>query len=96
MLFPYPQIFYALLPLYIFLFPTPAPSAPRDVSARLVSGLDVEVTWRAPAIPNGQIIHYTVYGIPIVSFGPSVEQRRKRQSNIGVPTGSFHKVAGLE
>ena len=44
-----------------------APSAPRDVSARLVAPLEVEVRWRSPAVTNGDISHYTVFATPLRS-----------------------------
>ena len=44
-----------------------APSSPRDVTARLVAPLQVEVKWRPPAAPNGDISHYYVYAIPLAS-----------------------------
>ena len=54
-----------------------APSAPRDVSARLITPFLVEVSWRAPAIPNGVITHYTVYAVPQISHE---ETRNKRNT----------------
>ena len=44
-----------------------APTSPRDVTARLVAPLEVEVRWRSPAVTNGDISHYTVYAIPLRS-----------------------------
>lgn len=44
-----------------------APTSPRDVTARLVAPLKVEVRWRAPAVTNGDISHYYVYAIPLRS-----------------------------
>ena len=40
-----------------------APSPPRDVTVRLVNTPLVEVRWREPAVPNGIIVRYTVYGL---------------------------------
>lgn len=65
-----------------------APSEPRDVRVRLVTPLIVEVSWREPAVPNGHILHFTVYAIPIVAFEP---ERRRRQAAIDLP-GTFKKV----
>ena len=36
-----------------------------------------EVSWRAPALPNGVITHYTVYAVPQISHE---ETRSKRQT----------------
>ena len=54
-----------------------APSAPRDVKVRLIAPFLVEVSWRAPALPNGVITHYTVYAIPQIFHE---ETRSKRQT----------------
>ena len=54
-----------------------APSAPRDVRARLITPSLAEVSWRAPALPNGVITHYTVYAVPQLSHE---ETRSKRQA----------------
>ena len=51
----------------IISFSFSAPSAPRDVTARLVAPLKVEVRWRSPAVTNGDISHYNVYAIPLRS-----------------------------
>ena len=37
----------------------------------------MEVSWRAPAIPNGVITHYTVYAVPQISHE---ETRNKRNT----------------
>ena len=50
-----------------FLLAHAAPTSPRDVSARLVAPLEVEVRWRSPAVTNGDISHYYVYAIPLRS-----------------------------
>ena len=65
-----------------------APSQPRDVKVSLVTPLIVEINWREPAVPNGHIIHYTVYAIPIAQFEP---ERRRRQAIIDFP-GTIKKV----
>ena len=44
-----------------------APTSPRDVTARLVAPLKVEVRWRSPAVTNGDISHYYIYAIPLRS-----------------------------
>ena len=54
-----------------------APSAPRDVRARLITPSLAEVSWRTPAVPNGVITHYTVYALPQLSHE---ETRSKRQT----------------
>lgn len=54
-----------------------APSAPRNVTARLVKPLLAKVSWRVPTTPNGIITHYTVYATPHVAFDV---KRRKRQT----------------
>lgn len=46
-----------------------APSAPRDVRARLVETPVVEVRWREPTSPNGIIVYYTVYASATTFFG---------------------------
>ena len=54
-----------------------APSAPRDVRARLITPSLAEVSWRTPAVPNGVITFYTVYAVPQLSHE---ETRSKRQA----------------
>lgn len=39
----------------------PAPSAPRDVVASLVSTRFIKLTWRLPAEPHGDDVTYSVY-----------------------------------
>ena len=58
-------------------FSNVAPSSPRDVRVRQIRPLLVEVSWRAPAISNGVITHYTVYAIPKLSYEAT---RSKRQT----------------
>ena len=60
-----------------------APSEPRDVSVRLVTPLTVEVSWREPAVPNGQIVLYTVYAV----IAGSKPDRRRRQAVADLPGG---------
>lgn len=73
------------------LFPSPltGPSAPRNVTVRIIRPLLVEIRWRAPAVSNGQIIRYTVYAIPIAVFGPAI---RKRQAAPNLPSGTIKQV----
>ena len=54
-----------------------APSAPRDVTVRVIRPLLVEVSWKVPVVTNGNIIRYIVYAIPLVSTEPT---RGKRQA----------------
>ena len=46
-----------------------APSPPRAVNLRPVAPSTVEVSWTAPANPNGDIIFYTVYATHLGSCG---------------------------
>ena len=79
------------LPDTIHLPPHPltGPSAPRDVTVRLITPQLVEVRWRAPAVSNGQIIRYTVYAIPIAVSGPAIS---KRQAASNLPSGTIKHV----
>ena len=76
---------------YCLLPPPPCfltgPSAPRNVTVRLIAPLLVEIRWRQPAVSNGQIIHYTVYAIPIV-----VPAITKRQAASNPPNGTIKQV----
>ena len=59
----------------IIIHTTTAPSTPRNVVARLVRPLLVEVSWLRPSVTNGVIVQYKVYATPV-----SIPlQRRKRQ-----------------
>ena len=51
-----------------------APSAPCDVTVRLVTPRVAEVSWRMPAVTNGVINRYIVYAIPL---GGATRQRRQ-------------------
>ncbi len=53
------------------------------MAVRLVTPLTVEVSWREPALPNGQIFRYTVYAI----IAESTSDRRRRQAVIDPPGG---------
>ena len=44
---------------------------------RIIRPLLVEVRWKVPAVTNGNIVHYTVYAIPLVFTEPT---RGKRQA----------------
>lgn len=50
-----------------------APSPPRNVSVRLVKPMTVEIRWRTPALPNGNISQYTVYAVPFTSGDDGAE-----------------------
>ena len=65
------------------------PSAPRDVTVRLVTPRLVEIRWRRPAVSNGQIIRYTVYAIPITVSGPAIS---KRQAAPNLPSRTITQV----
>ena len=65
------------------------PSAPRDVTVRLITPQLVEVRWRRPAVSNGQIIHYTVYAISIAVSGPAIS---KRQAAPNLPSRTIKQV----
>ena len=65
------------------------PSAPRDVTVRLITPLLVEIRWRRPAVSNGQIIRYTVYAIPITVSGPAIS---KRQAAPNLPSRTITQV----
>ena len=53
------------------------------MSVRLVTPLTVEVSWREPAVPNGQIFRYTVYAV----IAGSKPDRRRRQAVADLPGG---------
>ena len=74
-----------------FLSPPPftGPSAPRNITVRLVTPLLVEIRWSIPALSNGQIIRFTVYGFPIAVFGPAIG---KRQAPSDLPAGTIKQV----
>ena len=65
-------------PLTVFPY-SPAPSPPRDITVRIISATVIEVSWRPPAVPNGEIIRYTVYLIPLTSTTGDQTSRQKRQ-----------------
>ena len=69
-----------------------APSPPRDVVARLVSPLTVEVTWRSPAVPNGVISHYIVYAIPLRSASVVTGERRQQSESNTTPPQTIQMV----
>ena len=46
---------------------------------RIISATVIEVSWRPPAVPNGEIIRYTVYLIPLTSATGDQTSRQKRQ-----------------
>ena len=60
--------------MYVYTDLNSAPSAPRDITVRLVTPRVAEVRWRAPAVTNGHIIKYIVYAIPL---GGATRQRRQ-------------------
>ena len=47
---------------------------------RIISITVIEVSWRPPAVPNGEIIMYTVYLIPLTSATGDQTSRQKRQA----------------
>lgn len=51
----------------MYAYHSAAPSPPRAVGARLVAPYTVEVSWTAPANPNGDIVFYTVYATQLSS-----------------------------
>ena len=57
-----------------------APSAPRNVTVRIVTPVIVEVKWKAPAAPLGVIVLYTVYVTPL-NTGIDQPTRKKRQTS---------------
>ena len=54
-----------------------APSPPQSVSAVLIKPLLVEVRWRRPALPNGNISHYIVYTILLTPQGAESTEQLK-------------------
>ena len=60
--------------MHTYLFEFTAPSAPRDVTVRLMTPRVAEVSWRMPAVTNGVINRYIVYAIPL---GGTTRQRRQ-------------------
>ena len=65
------------------------PSAPRNVTVRLVTPRLVEIRWRRPAVSNGQIIRYTAYAIPIAVSGSAIS---KRQAASNLPSRTIKQV----
>ena len=69
-----------------------APSPPRDVVARLVAPLTVEVTWRSPAVPSGAISHYIVYAIPLRSANVVTGEGHQQSESSTTPPQTLQMV----
>ena len=70
--------------IFATLFFITAPYAPRNVVARLVRPLLVQVSWTRPSVSNGVITEYRVYATPV-----AIPLQRKRRQ---LPTDVIEKV----
>lgn len=48
-----------MMPLVSFIFQTD-PSEPRDLTVNVISSTELEVKWKPPKFPNGNVTHYKV------------------------------------
>uniref|UniRef100_A0A8D9BPN7 receptor protein-tyrosine kinase n=1 Tax=Cacopsylla melanoneura TaxID=428564 RepID=A0A8D9BPN7_9HEMI len=50
-------------PIQYFITLPSTPSVPRELSARPLSSSDLEISWKPPQTPNGNVTHYYIVGV---------------------------------